>query len=253
MKSQLTAGIRVVLGLAAAAYWCASAQATTFTFNDEYYISSLTRFHSVFGNSTNGYTSPGIYQLTNSATPIVTRIGNGSSVPLEYVEDTSPNANQALKLFGWTQSLNNGQQVASVYNSQNPSVALTYFQFAVGGVNMPFTFNAFDLRGSTAAANLSFTLQGFLGSTLVNSTVLNVTGNGLATFTENWINVDRVQIQSTASLPVNWSSGVLYMDNVQINEPVGSTSSAAPEPATLMLLGSSLAGLGALKRKSAKP
>ena len=193
--------------------------------------------------------SYGHNRLTNNNLPtIVTRLGNGSSIPGEFVENTTPNASTGLQLFGWGQSLNNGNQVASVYNSTNPfNGSVLYFQYKTGvtgglfgnGATTPFTFNSFDLRGSTAAANLSFTLQGYLNNVLVDSAILNVTGNTLTTFTENWTNVDTVEIVSTASLPVNWGSGTLYMDNVHINEAV-----PVPIPASILLMGSGLLGMG---------
>jgi hypothetical protein len=110
---------------------------------------------------------------------------------------------------------------------------VTYFRYTVGGATTPFTFNGFDLRGSTAAANLSFTLQGYLGGNLVQSAVLNLTGNTFSTFTENWTNVDTIVIASTGALPVNWGSGTLYMDNVRINEPA--PLSEAPEPTAFLI------------------
>jgi hypothetical protein len=81
-------------------------------------------------------------------------------------------------------------------------------------------FNSIAFRGVTTGANLTFTLEGFLGGVLEDSAVLNVTGNTFTTFTENWANVDTVEIVSTAANPVNWGSGTLYLGNVEINQPV---------------------------------
>jgi hypothetical protein len=239
------------------AIWSAPVQATTFNFNDMYYVSSLTTFHSIFGAATTGYGTAGIYQETNTTTPTVTKLSNGSGVPGEYVENTTTNATQFLSLNGWSQSLNNGQQVASVYNLGNPTNGAIYFQYrvgttsgsAAGGTLTPFTFNGFDLRGATANANLSFTLEGFLGGNLVDSAILNVTGNSFQTFTENWLNVDTVEIVSTGTLPVNWGSGTLYMDNVKIND----SFSAVPVPPSAMLLGTGLLGLVGLGWRRKKP
>ena len=135
--------------------------------------------------------------------------------------------NQFLSLGGWGQSLNYGQQVASVYNLTNPlNGNVLYFQYKVGGATTPFNFTGFDLRGSSPSANLSFTLRGYLGGVLVDSDVLTVTGNAFSTFTENWQDVDTVAIVSTASLPVNWGNGTLYMDNDRINYPAPSIVAA---------------------------
>jgi hypothetical protein len=72
---------------------------------------------------------------------------------------------------------------------------------------------------------------------LVDSDVLNVTGSTFTTYTENWQNVDTVMISSTGSLPVNWGSGTLYMDNVTLNNPL-----PTPEPSSLVVC----SGVGAL-------
>jgi hypothetical protein len=230
----LTVAIAAVVAAAGGQLWADN----TFTFSDEYYVNSLTTFHTIFGATTTGYGTAGIYQLTNTSTPTVTKLSNGSGVPGEYVQNTTPNANQELALFGWSQSLNNGQQVASVYNLLNPTNgSVVYFRYTVGGATTPFTFNSFDLRGSAANANLSFTLQGYLAGNLVDSAILNVTGNTFSTFNENWTNVDTVMISSTSALPVNWGSGTLYMDNVHINGPV-----PVPEPSAVV----GFAGLGVM-------
>jgi hypothetical protein len=223
-------------------------RASTFGFNDEYYVSSLSQFHSTFGASASGYSSPGIYQETNSVTPIITRIGSGSSsaVPGEYVQNTTPNLNQELVLNGWGQSLNNGQQVANVYNLQNPqSGADLYFKYDVAGSATSFNFNSIDLRGSSPTANLSFTLEGLDASNdILYSAILNVVGNTFTTETLNWAGVTTVEFASTASLPVNWNLASLYMDNVTINDPLP----AVPEPSSLTFLGLGLLVLGLVYR-----
>ncbi len=234
----------------------APAGATTFTFSDEYYVNSLTTFHSIFGAATTGYGTAGIYQETNTSTPIVTKLSNGSNVPGEFIQNTTPNANAGISLNGWSQSLNNGQQVANVYNLGNPTNGPIYFQYKTGvtgglfgnGATTAFDFNGFDLKGATANANLNFTLEGFLGGNMVDSAVLNVSGNTLTTYTENWTNVDTVEIVSTAGLPVNWGSGTLYMDDIEVNDPI----TAVPEPSTWAMLILGFAGVGfmAYRRKS---
>jgi len=162
----------------------------------------------------------------------------------EFIQNT----NQELALFGWNAATASSSTPAtSVYNLNNPSNGTnTYFQYTVGGTKTAFDFNGFDLKGNTPAANLSFTLQGYLGGILVYSAILNVTGNTFATFTENWKNVDTVEIVSTAGLPVNWGSGALYMDNIEINDPI---TAPVPEPATMLLFGTGIAGLAAVGRR----
>jgi hypothetical protein len=220
------------------------ASATVFTFDDEYYFSASgqSAFNTRYGSANSAqYHGVGVYQATNTATPTISRLTSTASVniPGEYVPNTSPNANQFLALFGWGQSLNNGQQVANVYNVTNPlNGSVLYFRYTVGGATTPFTFNSFDLRGSTSTASLSFTLQGYLNGVLVDSDQITISGNTFSTFTENWQNVDTVLLASTAATPANWGSGTLYMDNVKLNESV-----PTPEPATVVIW-SLLGGLG---------
>jgi len=271
-KSNTALNFGVALAIATASIiWCAPVHATVFTFSDEYYLAKSTAYNSVFpgavGSTCSSSSCAGIYQETNSSTPIITKLSNGSSVPGEYVENTTPNLNQYLALSGWSQSLNNKQQVANVYNLNNPiNGTNTYFRYTVGGTTTPFTFNGFDLRGSFPTANLNFTLEGFLNNVLVDSVALNVTGNTFSTFTENWTNVDTVVVASTCDhshhvcditidpqdFNANWGSGALYMDNVEINDPVrsGSSSTAAPELSTwaMMLLGFGGVGFVAYRR-----
>ncbi len=61
------------------------------------------------------------------------------------------------------------------------------------------------------------------------------------TFTENWNHIDAVEIASTSSLPVNWGSGTLYMDNVVINGPT--TVPQVPELSTWAMMLTGFAGL----------
>ena len=127
-------------------------KATTFTFDDEYYIGTgkSSTYSSIFG-TTAGYGTAGIYQQTQDAAHggvIVTKLSNGSSVQGEYVQDTS--LGQELALFGWSQSLNNGQQVGSVYNLNNPiNGTNTYFRYTVGGATTTSlsSANFFVFRG----------------------------------------------------------------------------------------------------------
>lgn len=232
----------LILGFTAISLAIAPVQASTFTFNDQYYVSSLSEFHTLFGASTSGYSSAGIYQETNTSTPVVTRLGNGSSVPGEYLQNTIPNLNQELALYGWGKSLNNGQQVANVNNLQNPLNGVDlYFKYDVGGTATPFLFNGFDLKGSSPSANLNFTLEGLDASNhVLDSAVLTIAGNTFTTETLNWSGVTTVEIVSTVSLPINWGSGTLYMDNVEVNDPLAN----APEPPSLALFGLGLIALG---------
>jgi hypothetical protein len=140
--------------------------------------------------------------------------------------------------------------VAIVYNTADPiNGANTYFQYKVGGVTAPFTFNGFDLKGATANSNLQFTLEGLDSANYVlDSAILTVTGNSFQTETLDWTGITTVEIASTLSLPVNWGSGTLYMDNIEINNPVD----PVPESSTLVLLGMGLLALSYARRVRVK-
>jgi len=208
-------------------------------FQNEYYVSSLAEFHTLFGASTSGYGTAGVYQETaTGATPTVTKLAT-SGAPGEFVQNTTPNASQGLQLFGWSGSYNNGTPLANnVYNSQNPyNGTVLYMQYKTGvtaglfgnGTTTAMNyFNSIQFRTATSTASLVFTLEGFLGGVLKDTAVLHVTGNTFTTFTENWANVDTVEIVSTVANPVNWGSGTLYLGNVEINGTV------VPEASTVL-------------------
>jgi hypothetical protein len=235
-------GLALLL-VAALTVWCAPAQATTFTFGDEYFLGQNTNYSPTFSgvsgktpNTSHGY----FYQQEYTGqTPV--QMGY-TSLSGEYVFNT----NQMLRLFGW--AANGSNPVVSVFNLNNPiNGTNTYFQYTVGGATTSFLFNGFDLY---SRINLSFTLQGWLGGVLVDQDIITLTGNSTNTythFTENWGNVDTIEIVSTTGLPLNWGSGTLYMDNVEINDPV-----TTPEPASMLLLGSGALGLLGLKRRPRK-
>jgi len=155
------------------------------------------------------------------------------------VQNTTPNASQGLQLFGWSGSYNNGTALANnVYNSANPyNGTVLYMQYKTGVTGGLFgngtttalnEFNSIAFRGATSTANLTFTLEGFLGGVLEDSAVLNVTGSTSQTFTENWANVDTIEIVSTSANPINWGSGTLYLGSVEFNDPV-----PVPEASTI--------------------
>jgi hypothetical protein len=220
------------------------AVATLVNFQNEYYVSSSSEFTSLFGTPSSGsYGTAGIYQETQT-TPgsvIVTKLAT-SGAPGEFVQNTAPtapNASQGLQLFGWGGSYNNGTPLANnVYNSGNPfNGTVLYMQYKTGvtgglfgnGTTTAFTFNDIAFRGATTGANLTFTLEGYLGGVLKDSAVLTVTGNTFSTFTENWQNVDTVEIMSTTQNSVNWGSGTLYLGAVDFNNPV-----PVPEASTMI-------------------
>jgi hypothetical protein len=246
-----SATLGTALAVTAAVAWCNPAQATTLNFDNEYYVSASGEFSTLFPGAS-GYGTAGIYQETNTSTPTVTKLATGGA-PGEYVQNTTPNANQGISLTGWGISANNGTPLANnVYNLQNPANGtVLYMQFKSGvtppfistGTTTPYNFNSIQFRGATANANLNFTLEGFSGGVLQDTALLDVTGNTFTTFTENWANIDTVEIVSTASLPVNWGSGTLYLGAVEYNAPI---APAVPELSTWAMIVLGFAGMGLL-------
>ena len=242
---------RVVLAAALLAIVAGAEQpvraAVDLNFQNEYYVSSASEFTTLFGTPSSGvYGSAGIYQETQTTpgSTIVTKLGT-SGAPGEFVQNTTPNASQGMQLFGWSGSYNNGTPLANnVYNSANPyNGTVLYMQYKTGvtgglfgnGTTSAFILNSIQFRTATTSGNLTFTLEGYLGGVLKDTSVLNVTGNTFTTFTESWANVDTVEIVNTAQNPVNWGSGTLYLGDVQINGAVPESSSMGLVSGLLLL------------------
>jgi hypothetical protein len=269
----------IALLLAVAALVCGGrAQATTYDFQNVYYLSNSTPFSLAFpgasGSTGSSTTTRGYYEETTTSPITITKISGVSNVG--GVFDVNAGLASGLALFGWQAATAvSGQPIGSVFNLNNPiNGTNTYFQYKTGGTGgfLPnggtvtaFTFNSFDLRGPFPTANLTFTLQGYLAGSLVDSVAINLLGNTFQTFTENWTNVDTIVIASTcdktmhvcdqtidpADFTGNFGSGSVYMDNIVINGPTAAT----PLPAALPLFATGLGALGLLgwrrRRKAA--
>ena len=175
-------------------------------------------------------------------------MGIGGEFELAGSPGSSKFTNNFLALTGWAQSLDVTQQAASVYNLTDPlNGSVLYFQYRTGqtavttGTTTPFKFVSFDLHGATAA-ELQFTVEGLLGGVVEDSTVITLASATFETFTENWNNIDTVEIVSTTGLPVNWGSGTLYMDNIVIDAQT--TGPAVPEMSTWAMILTGFTGLG---------
>jgi hypothetical protein len=250
--SKLTVTATLATAVAAAA-WCAPAYANNYTFGDEYYVSSLAEFHTLFGATTTGYVSAGIYQITNTGTPIITQLtahGTGyQSVPGEFTQNGTPNASTGLLLNGWSQNLStNGQRLNnrtnSVFQGPNNSVVPGLsgtglnFQYVTGvtggnlssGTVTPFNLTSIVLDSSFTA--VGFIVEGFLGGpggTMVDSTTesLNFV-SGQKTVTLNWTGIDTFVITDLGG-----SAGTLVLQDVML------TPAAVPGP----IAGAGLPGL----------
>lgn len=113
-----------------------------------------------------------------------------------------------------------------------------------------FTFNSTYLTAAWTD-NLSIRVQGFLGAaTLYDQTVV-VNHTGPTLFTFNFVGIDNLRFDSFGGAHVpglNGAGNHFAMDNFTFNEAV---AAPVPEPATMVLLGSGLAGLILRRRRQA--
>ena len=102
-----------------------------------------------------------------------------------------------------------------------------------------FDFNSADWRSAWDTSQ-TLTLKGYLGGTELYSTNFTIYRYQETTHSAlNWTGIDTLEI---------WSSGSHYaLDNFTFNE-----NAPVPEPATMLLFGTGLAGLAGLRRRQGK-
>lgn len=248
---------RLLLATIAAFCWSFPA-AADFTFGDEYYVSSLTEFHTLFGATTSGYNTPGIYQLTGTGPNVVTQLTSHATgyqpVPGEFVQNTTPSDITALLLNGWSENLStNGQRLNNGTNSPfqgpnnsvNPGLSGTGLNFQyltgvtgvnvttgtfTGGIMTPFNLTSIVLNSSTTA--VGFKVEGFIGGpsgTMVDTMneLLNF-ATGQKTVTLNWAGIDTFVITDCGC-----TAGTLVLQDVNL------TPVAVPGP----IVGAGLPGM----------
>jgi hypothetical protein len=220
---------KLLLATSALAASLVTAQATEFDFNDIYGVTSSATYQSLYGSTTPGYGGTGFYQLSQfSNAPYVIKLGTGPSISFDYAPNT--NAQQALALFGFGQTVSDGQQVGSIYNTSALTGTSVSFRSYTAGFYSNFTFNSFDL---SSAVDNTIIISGIAGNgTYIDSATIQLSGGGgFTTFNEDWSGVSIITLLALNQQAV----GTVSMDNVRINEAV----SPVPGP----IVGAGLPGL----------
>jgi len=130
-----------------------------------------------------------------------------------------------------------------------PCVALNGF----GAASEITSSTAFTFNGGyfTAAYQdgLSVMISGFSGTTQVFSQMLSLNTGGPLLWNVNWTGVDRVRFESGDGQP----GSQFVFDNFRFNNtPDPSIPTVTPEPASLLLLGTGLAGVVARRGRRRK-
>ena len=168
--------------------------------------------------------------------------GNNLDSFTSYVED------------GYTVSATSGSwYVAKVFGNEIPAIfagpigspGLSQISVTYEGGGQ-FTFGGVDLT-SNSASGTSYLIKGFLGASEVFS--VGATINSINHFESRLFsslgNVDRLTITGD---PARGTTS-FNIDNIRAGAPLPPWSNA-PEPASIMLLGAGLAGIGIWRRKS---
>jgi hypothetical protein len=137
----------------------------------------------------------------------------------------------------WFQGQIFGNPTPSIFAGPvgSPSVSSIRVEETSNGI---FTFGGVDLT-SNGAPGTSYTIQGFLNSTLVLSQTVTI--NSVNTF-ETIASSDTSMLLDELTITGTPGSNVtsFNIDNIEVSE---SNASAAPEPATLTLLGTGVLSL----------
>ncbi len=120
--------------------------------------------------------------------------------------------------------------------------------FIAGSPATTFTLNSFVIAGAWGTQTLA--IAGLNDGSLLFSSALGVSLTPTV-FAPGWAGIDELRISIGSDFvhdPIVVGSGQHWaLDNLTINEP----TSSVPEPASLVLLGSGLAGLAAWRRRQA--
>jgi hypothetical protein len=238
------------------------AQATTFDFGLVYDINTQAQFNTVFGTGTPGFTTPGLYEETNTTTKTVANVGtNSSTAPAlltMYAQNSSPSAQLAFTNFGTNPSAifpgfplsGSTWQYVQTLSTTNAS-----FGYEVGGNATQFALNSIGLANlQSCQCSTSVEIEGFLNGQLVANQTVGIPGNvvggngnpGVPASVEIFTLAGFGDVDSVKLLPLG--------ANVNVNDITISPVAATPLPAALPLFATALGGLGLLgwrrKRKA---
>ncbi|MDR3557550.1 MAG: PEP-CTERM sorting domain-containing protein [Syntrophobacteraceae bacterium] len=254
--------LAAVLAVVAVGVWSVPAQATTFTFDDEYYISSSSEFSTIFQGYVGppNYSTPGYWQVlttkngqfwsgpSSTITPSYV-FKYSSTFTTEFIQNDPNNTGtqgtigqDRLALSGFS-SLGGSVNGAVVGKATTTSpIGASFVFYGVNGsqfTNPPvaFTFNGFNLSGT--ATGVIFEVLDSNNNILYTSNSFNLTSGGT---------IIDPEIASAYKVLFTAGSGTLNVDNVEINDAIPSV----PEPTTLLLLGFGLTGLAAYRKRFKK-